>query len=56
MKNGTQNFYPEELAGMVNYPNKRANEIGNRLPYHLQYLRDGKPNVKPEVKKSESNS
>ncbi len=51
MKNGTQNFYESDLHTMEVNPNVRAKEIGNRLPYHLQYVKDGKINVKPEVKK-----
>lgn len=51
---GTQNFYPSELHNMEFQPNEKANDIGSRLPYHLQYVRDGKVNVKPEEVKDES--
>lgn len=50
MKSGTKNLTASDLANMENYPSKRANDIGSRVPYHLQYLRDGKVNVKPEVR------
>lgn len=50
MKNGTKNLSIMDLDKMQNHPDERANDIGSRLPYHLQYLRDGKVNVKPEVK------
>lgn len=50
MKDGTQNFYPGDLHYMEEHPDERVNEIGSCLPYHLQYIRDGKPIVKPEVK------
>lgn len=50
MIDGTQNFYPGDLQYMQEHPDERANEIGSCLPYHLQYIRDGKPVVKPEGK------
>lgn len=50
MKDGTKNLSGIDLDRMQNNPNEAANDIGSRLPYHLQYLRDGKVNVKPEVK------
>lgn len=55
MINGTQNLSASELHNMERHPNSRANEIGRRLPYHLQYIRDGKPNIKPEEVKDEHN-
>lgn len=48
MKDGTKNLSLMNLDKMENYPNERANDIGSRLPYHLQYVRDEKVNVKPE--------
>ena len=47
MKKTTQNFYDNELKAMAENPSKKANEIGKRPPYYLQYLREGKPNIKP---------
>ena len=47
MKKITQNFYDNELKAMAENPSKKANEIGKRPPYYLQYLREGKPNIKP---------
>ena len=44
----TQNLHEGTLDDMVKHPSQRANEIGAKLPYHLQYIRDGKPNIKPE--------
>lgn len=48
MKDGTKNLSEIDLDSMQNNPNARANEIGSHVPYHLQYIRDGKPVVKPE--------
>ena len=45
---GTQNFRASELNYMEDHPNARAIGIGKNVPYHLQYIRDGKPNIKPE--------
>lgn len=50
MVDGTQNFYNCSLNYMQNHQNEDANKVGSRIPYHLQYIRDGKPIVKPEVK------
>lgn len=50
MKDGTKNLSSMDLDKMQQNPSKRAMDIGSRLPYHLQYIRDGKVNVKPEVK------
>ena len=36
-----------ELKAMAENPSRKANEIGKRPPYYLQYLREGKPNIKP---------
>lgn len=54
MVDGTQNFDDCSLNYMQNHPNEDANKVGSRVPYHLQYLRDGKVNVKPEVKDGQS--
>lgn len=48
MNDGTQNFYPGDLHYMEKHPDEKANEIGSHVPYRLQYIRDGKPVVKPE--------
>lgn len=48
MKNGTQNLMASDLHQMESKPSEYANEIGKRVPYHLQYIRDGKVNIKPE--------
>lgn len=48
MTEGTKHYSDTDLQYIEEYPNERANDIGSRLPYHLQYLRDGKVNVKPE--------
>ena len=50
MKDGTKNLSEIDLDSMQNNPNERANDIGSHVPYHLQYIRDGKPVVKPEDK------
>lgn len=50
MKDGTKNLSSIDLDKMQNHSNQTANDIGSRLPYYLQYIRDGKVNVKPEVK------
>lgn len=50
MKDGTKNLSSIDLDRMQNNPSEKANDIGSRVPYHLQYIRDGKPIVKPEVK------
>lgn len=50
LKDGTKNLSGIDLDMMQNNPSKSANDIGSHLPYHLQYIRDGKPIVKPEVK------
>lgn len=50
MKDGTKNLSGIDLDRMQNNPCQKANEIGRRVPYYLQYIRDGKPIVKPEVK------
>lgn len=50
MKDGNKNLSSMDLDKMQQNPSKRVMDIGSRLPYHLQYIRDGKVNVKPEVK------
>ena len=50
MRDGTKNLTVIDLDKMQNNPCQKANEIGRRVPYYLQYIRDGKVNVKPEVK------
>ena len=54
MNDGTKNLSSIDLDIMENYPSEKANKIGGRLPCHLQYLRENKINIKPEVKISES--
>lgn len=39
---------------MAEHPAERANIIGHQLPYHLQYLKDGKPDMRPEGKDGRS--
>lgn len=53
LKDGTKNLSGIDLDRMQNNPSKSANDIGSRLPYHLQYIRDGKPNIKPKEGKHE---
>lgn len=48
-------FTEQELIHMQESHSASADVIGRRVPYHLQYLRDGKVNVKPEKKERESN-
>lgn len=50
MSKVTHNFTQSDFDQMLSDPSESANEIGRRVPYHLQYLRDGKVNVKPEEK------
>lgn len=45
---GTKNYTDRDLHCMQNSPSKKSMQTGSRLPYHLQYIRDGKVNVKPE--------
>lgn len=46
----TLNFDKRTIDYMAEHPAERANMIGHQLPYHLQYLMDGKPDVRPEGK------
>ena len=48
IKGDTQNFRTTELDYMENHPNRRAITKGRKVPYHLQYVRDGKVNIKPQ--------
>lgn len=50
MKDGTKNYSDRDLYCMQNSPSCQSTVTGRRLPYHLQYVRDGKVNIKPEVK------
>jgi hypothetical protein len=50
MKDGTKNYSDRDLHCMQTSPSEKSMHTGSRLPYHLQYIRDGKVNVKPEVK------
>lgn len=36
---------------MQNNPSERVNIIGRRVPYHLQYLREGGVDIKPREEK-----
>ena len=47
--NGTKTYSDIDLQHIVEHPNVKANEIGSRPPYHIQYLRDGGVDIKPEV-------
>lgn len=50
-------FSEPDMAAMQEHPNEQANIIGRRVPYHLQYLREGGVDIKPrEEKEDESNS
>lgn len=49
MTYGTQNLSNSELQNMENIPNVKAIRIGRTLPYHLQYVKEGKPNAKPKT-------
>ena len=51
---GRRVFSEPDLAAMQEHPNERANIIGRRVPYHLQYLREGGVNIKPEEKTDET--
>lgn len=44
----TQNFYSNKLHQMEEHPADSAMVIGRKEPYYLQYLKEGKPNVKPK--------
>ena len=50
---GPRIFSEPDLANMQDKPNERANEIGKRKPYHLQYLREGGVNIKPREEKKD---
>lgn len=50
---GTQNFYSSALEEMIKHQSNMAKVIGRRVPYHLQYVRDGKPNIKPKEDENE---
>ena len=47
----TLNFDRRTIDYMTEHPAERANMIGRELPYHLQYVRDGKPVIEPKEKK-----
>ena len=49
----TQTYNERDLAWMSEHPNAKANAIGSRPPYHLQYLREGGVDIKPEVNHAE---
>ena len=53
MKLGTQNFSASDIHYMANHPSEKANGIGKTEPYHLKYLKEGKPNIKPKEGKHE---
>lgn len=48
MSKKTRSISSIDADEMVRFPNKNANEIGRRAPYYLQYIRDGKPHIKPK--------
>jgi hypothetical protein len=50
MKVGTMNLTAGDLHNMEIHQDTKSIERGKRVPYHLQYIRDGKVNVKSEVK------
>lgn len=47
-------FTEQELIHMQESHSASADVIGRRVPYHLQYLRDGKVDVKPEERNGKS--
>lgn len=48
MKGGTKSLSAMDLDRMESNPCVKANKIGKQLPYHLQYVKDRKTNIKPE--------
>jgi hypothetical protein len=50
MKNGTKSFSLMDLDIMQDGFAPKAHKAWRRIPYHLQYVRDGKINNKPEEK------
>ena len=54
MNYGTQNFTNSKLQKMQDKPCINAIRIGRTLPYHLQYVKEGKPNVKPRTDATDS--
>ena len=53
---GRRGFSEPDMAYMQEHPNERANIIGRRVPYHLQYLQNGGVDVKPREEKEDENS
>lgn len=53
---GTRTFSEPDLAIMQKNPSERANIIGRRVPYHLQYLRNGGVDIKPREEKEDVSS
>ena len=43
------NISNSDAAYMVKHPNKKANEIGQRVPYYLQYRREQKTKQEQEA-------
>lgn len=54
MKNGTRSFSAIDMDWVESHPSEQGMDAWNRLPYHLQYLKDGKVNIKPEDKTDET--
>lgn len=53
---GTQNFSISELDEMQNFPGEAAMRTGRRPLYHMKYLWEGKPCIKPQNTKKELKS
>ena len=46
-KDGTYNFYDCELREMEEHPSEKVKNMAGQVPFHLQYLREGNPDIKP---------
>lgn len=56
MKNGTRSFSSIDMDWIESHPSERGMDAWRRPPYHLQYMRNGGVDIKPEEVKDESNS
>ena len=36
----TKNYYESELYFMQKYPSKNANDVGRKVPYHLEHAKN----------------
>ena len=46
----TMNFDRRTIDYMAEHPTEKAVMASKEIPYHLRYIRDGKPVVEPEKK------